>query len=104
MKKIEKCVNILRFVKFALVISAFLLTIVTTVFADDPLTTIGNMSNFIFAAIRAIGVIILAWGVVQIGLSLQSHDPSQRTNGFLTFFGGLVIALSREILGLIGIM
>ena len=69
--------------------------------ADDPLTTINNLSDFIFAAIRAIGFILLGWGVVQIGMSLQSHDPSQRTNGFLTFFGGLLIAFSKAILDLI---
>lgn len=73
------------------------------VFAEttDPLTTINNLSTFVFAAIKAIGVIILGWGVVQIGLSLQSHDASQRSNGFLTFFGGLVIAFAKEILYLI---
>ncbi len=73
------------------------------VFAEttDPLTTINNLSTFVFAAIKAIGVIILGWGVVQIGLSLQSHDASQRSNGFLTFFGGLVIAFAKEILDLI---
>ena len=67
----------------------------------DPLTTINNLSTFVFAAIKAIGIIILGWGVVQIGLSLQSHDASQRSNGFLTFFGGLVIAFAKEILDLI---
>ena len=73
------------------------------VFAEtsDPLATITNLSTFVFAAIKAIGVIILGWGVVQIGLSLQSHDASQRSNGFLTFFGGLVIAFAKEILDLI---
>ena len=71
------------------------------VLADDPLQTVNNLSNFVFAAIRAIGVIILGWGVVQIGLSFQSHDPSQRTNGFLSFFGGLVIAFAKPILDLI---
>ena len=55
----------------------------------------------ILSAIKAIGVILLGWGVVQIGLSLQSHDPSQRSTGFLTFFGGLVIAFAKEILDLI---
>jgi hypothetical protein len=77
------------------------LTFALPVYADDPLTTINNLSDFIFAAIRAIGVILLGWGVVQIGMSLQSHDPSQRTNGFLTFFGGLLIAFSKAILDLI---
>jgi len=76
-------------------------TIATPVLADDPLATINNLSTFIFAAIRAIGIILLGWGVVQIGMSLQSHDPSQRTNGFLTFFGGLVIAFAKPILDLI---
>ena len=68
---------------------------------DDPLVAINNLSTFVFSAIRAIGVILLGWGVVQIGLSLQSHDPSQRSTGFLTFFGGLVIAFAKEILDLI---
>ena len=65
---------------------------------DDPLSAINNLSTFVFAAIRAIGIILLGWGVVQIGMSLQSHDPSQRSTGFLTFFGGLIIAFAKEIL------
>lgn len=68
---------------------------------DDPLAAINNLSTFVFAAIKAIGVILLGWGVVQIGMSLQSHDPSQRSTGFLTFFGGLMIAFAKEILDLI---
>ena len=68
---------------------------------DDPLTAIDNLSTFVFSAIQAIGVIILGWGVVQIGMSLQSHDPSQRSNGFLSLFGGLMIVFAKEILDLI---
>ncbi len=56
-----------------------------------PLTVINNLSDFIFGLIRAIGMILLGFGVVQIGLSLKSHDPSQRANGFLTLAGGVVI-------------
>jgi len=48
--------------------------------ADDPLTVINNLSTFIFSLIRAIGLILLGFGIVQIGLSLKSHDPSQRAN------------------------
>ena len=50
--------------------------------AGDPLTVINNLSDFIFGVIRAVGLILLGWGIVQIGLSFQSHDPSQRSNGF----------------------
>lgn len=71
--------------------------------ADDPLTIVNNLSNFVFSAIKAIGVIILGWGVVQVGMSVQSHDASQRTQGFLCLFGGLLITFSKEILTTIGV-
>ena len=69
--------------------------------SSDPIAVVNNLSDFIFGLIRAIGIILLGWGVVQVGLSFQSHDPSQRSNGFLTLAGGLVITFSKEILNLI---
>ena len=47
------------------------------------------------------GLILLAFGVLQLGLSLKSHDPSQRANGMLTIAGGIVITFTKEILTLI---
>ena len=70
----------------------------------DPLTIVNNLSDFIFSCIKAIGVIILGWGIVQVGMSIQSHDASQRSQGFLCLFGGLVIAFAKEILTLIGVV
>lgn len=69
--------------------------------ATDPLVVVNNLSSFIFGLIRAIGLILLGFGIVQIGLSLKSHDPSQRTNGFLTLAGGIIITFAKEILALI---
>lgn len=69
--------------------------------AGDPLTVVNNLSDFIFGLIRAIGMILLGFGIVQIGLSLKSHDPSQRANGFLTLAGGVIITFAKEILTLI---
>ena len=68
---------------------------------NDPLTVVNNLSDFIFGLIRAIGLILLGFGIVQIGLSLKSHDPSQRANGFLTLAGGVIITFAKEILTLI---
>ena len=70
--------------------------------AGDPLGIVNNLSDFIFSIIKALGVIILGWGIVQVGMSIQSHDASQRTQGFLCLFGGLMIAFSKEILMAIG--
>jgi len=68
---------------------------------DDPVAVVSNLSDFIFGLIRAIGLILLGFGIVQIGMSLKSHDPSQRANGFLTLAGGVVITFAKEILTLI---
>lgn len=80
-----------------------MMSMTVPVFAEegDPLTVINNLSEFIFGIIRAIGLILLGFGIVQVGLSLKSHDPSQRANGFLTLAGGVIITFAKEILDLI---
>lgn len=87
--------------RFLLTMSIMLLP--QTAFAEggDPLAVVNNLSDFIFALIRAIGIILLGLGIMQVGLSLKSHDPSQRANGFLTLAGGIVITFTKEILNLI---
>ena len=74
---------------------------ITAFAANDPIAVVNNLSNFIFGLIRAIGLILLGFGIVQVGLSLKSHDPSQRANGFLTLAGGIIITFAKEILNLI---
>lgn len=96
-KKLLKKIGIIGAIAVALFVNQS-----TMVFAeDDPLAVINNLSTFIFSVIRAIGMILLGWGIVQIGLALKSHDPSQRANGFLTVAGGVIITFAKEILTLI---
>lgn len=110
MKKIKETTHKLpmgKHTKRGLVIYAVLIISLTcfstTAFATvtDPLVVIDNLSAFIFGLIRAVGMILLGFGIVQIGLSLKSHDPSQRANGFLTLAGGVIITFAKEILTLI---
>ena len=85
--------------------AVLMLALCTALAADtDPLTIVNNLSDFIFSCIKAIGVIVLGWGIVQLGMSIQSHDASQRTQGILCVFGGLLIAFSKEILSAIGVV
>lgn len=58
--------------------------------ADDPIAIVNNLSNFIFG-----------FGIVQVGMSLKSHDPTQRANGIMTLAGGVVITFAKEILNII---
>ncbi len=89
---------------YARVSALFLALVLTTVPAlavNDPLAAVNNLSDFIFSLIRAIGLILLGFGILQVGLSLKSHDPSQRANGMLTVAGGIVITFTKEILTLV---
>ena len=86
----------------ALTVAACVALTMTAFAAGDPLDIVNNLSDFIFSIIKALGVIILGWGIVQVGMSIQSHDASQRTQGFLCLFGGLMIAFAKEILTAIG--
>ena len=91
-----------RFYSAAILTVAIVMGCATTAnAAGDPITVVNNLSDFIFGLIRAIGMILLGFGIVQIGLSLKSHDPSQRANGFLTLAGGVIITFAKEILTLI---
>ena len=64
----------------------------------DPISVVNNLSDFIFSLIRAIGIILLGFGIVQVGMSLKSHDPSQRSQGFLCLAGGLIIVFAKSLL------
>ena len=89
------------FALYAVMVLTFCIGATCVYAAGDPLAVVNNLSTFIFSLIRAIGLILLGFGIVQVGLSLQSHDPSQRSQGFLTLAGGLVITFAKEILDLI---
>ena len=93
-QRIYKRLSILALLTLGLSVSAF---------ASDPITVISNLSSFIFGLIKAVGIILVGWGVVQVGLSIQSHDASQRSQGFLTLAGGVVAFFAQEILTLIGV-
>ena len=91
----------LFFSVFCAIALVFSFTVTAFAAEDDPIAVVNNLSEFIFGLIRAIGIILLAFGIVQVGLSLKSHDPSQRANGFLTLAGGIIITFAKEILNLI---
>lgn len=99
MKKL-KTIRKTLFVAYVALIMVSAIT--TPIYAtNDPFTVVNNFSDFMFGMIRAIGMILLGFGIVQVGLSLKSHDPSQRANGFMTVAGGIVITFAKEILNII---
>lgn len=89
-----------RLLSMAAIIACFA---VVPAFADnEALSAVNRLSDTIFALIKAVGLITCGWGVVQLGLSVQSHDASQRTQGVLCILGGLLIYFAKAILTSIG--
>lgn len=88
-----------RFYCSAVLCGALIFGTATTAFAaNDPISVVNNLSDFIFGLIRAVGLILLGWGIVQVGLSFSSHDPSQRSNGFLTLAAAWSLPLQKRFL------
>lgn len=108
MKEKEKIVNKKNLIKNTSKIKAVIMILMAIITREvmvcatsDPLAVINNLSTFIFSIVRAIGMILMLWGIVQIGMALKSHDPSQRASGFMTLAGAVIITFAKEILDLI---
>ncbi len=87
---------------FAVAILAAFLLFPTIAYADGPLESVNKLTDIVFQIVRAVGFIALMLGVVQIGMSFKSHDPSQRVSGFLGLAGGILIFFVKELLNLLG--
>ena len=99
-KKAKRALSI--WISVVMMITMMTLCTVTCFAAEDaPITVVNNLSDFMFGLVRAVGMIMLGFAVVQSGLSFKSHDPSMRDNCFLTDSGGVVITFAKEILTLI---
>ena len=85
----------------AIVIMSIVITPVNVFAANDPLSAINNLSDMLFNVARVVGIVMILYSMFQIGTSLSSHDPSLILNGVLTFVGGVLIALSKEIINAI---
>ena len=96
--KDKKKVILKRYLMTAITCAIVGVFMVPVLAESEAETAINNMSNIIFGIIRAIGIILAGWGLVQVGMSFQSHDPSQRSQGFLCLAGGLIIVFAKSIL------
>ena len=67
-----KKLNTIRKTIFVVYVALIMVSAVTTPIyaANDPVTVVNNFSDFMFGMIRAIGMILLGFGIVQVGLSL----------------------------------
>ena len=64
--------------------------------ASGPLDTINNLSDLVFQCVRAVGVIVAGYGIVQIGLAVQSMIPASGPTASWHFSAGCSSCLQRK--------
>ncbi len=75
------------------------LTITPSTGIDEVDTMFGSLTDFLFGIVKIVGAVATLFGLVQLGLSISNHDPSQRSQGFLFIAGGVIVFFAPEILG-----
>lgn len=69
---------------------------VTAFAANDPIAVVNNLSDFIFGLIRAVGLILLGWGIVQVGLSFRPTTPASAATAFSPLRAALTSPLPKR--------
>lgn len=75
----------------------------TIIVATGVENSIGQLSNILFGICKGLGIIAALFGLVQLALSFQSHDPGQRSQAALYIAGGAILFFAQSILSAIGI-
>lgn len=65
---------------------------------DPVLAPLNRLKDMVRGVVTIGGGLVALWGIVQLGLTLQSHDASQRGTGILIAIGGIIIALAPKII------
>ena len=97
-KKIEK-----RLKKIDFITLGIFLILTTTTFANGSgLDVSGELKGIlksVSTAIKLIGGASIAWGIIQLGISIKSEDPTTRPKAMLTIAAGSLIAYAGTFLG-----
>ena len=75
------------------------LTVTPSTGIDEVDTMFGSLTDFLFGIVKIVGIVSVLFGIVQVGLSISNHDPSQRAQGFMFLAGGVIVFFAPEIIG-----
>ncbi len=79
----------------------------TVAFAKDKGVTevtegIGVLKDLVLACVGGVGVIFLAWGLLDFGTAYSAHDTTQQSAAIKKVIGGLIMIAVPSILKLLG--
>lgn len=68
---------------------------------DEVDNMFNNVISFFGGVVKFAGIFVCMFGFVQIGMSISSHDASQRVNGFLFLAAGVITFFGPNIVSAI---
>lgn len=103
-KRPEKNPKHIKALRTAAIIPGIATMLVVPAYATDPVAAINKLSDLLFLVLKGMGVILVGLGVMNVALSIQSHDPSQRAQGFLALVAGVLLCAVESICAYLGII
>lgn len=64
---------------------------------------IDTIKTIVLACVGGVGVVFLAWGLLDFGTAYSAHDTTQQSQAIKKVIGGLIIVAVPTILAVLGI-
>ena len=91
----KRCTGTAAFVYFWI-----LANVPAVAFAKDEK---GNATDLVLGCVGGVGVIFLAWGLLDFGTGYSAHDTTQQSQAIKKVIGGLIMIAVPAILKLLGV-
>ncbi|MBD5559435.1 MAG: hypothetical protein HDQ87_03610 [Clostridia bacterium] len=69
--------------------------------AQDPAGVVGRTVDFLLSMLTGVGVCFIAFGVLSLAISFQSHDDAQKSRAILAILGGAVAVSVRYVIQIV---
>ncbi len=89
-----------------MLITVILVTILmaTTIVAfADAKDAVGTLADEIFGIVKVVGVVVGLFGIITLGMSISSHDATQRVGGLMLLAGGALVFFAQDLLETMGL-
>lgn len=70
---------------------------------SSGLDTVNKAQGFLLDTVTGVGVCFIAFGVISLAISFQSHDDSQRSKAVMAIVGGAIAVSVRFVLDALGV-
>ena len=104
-KKLKRLRRAQRVAVCALLVVFLAATLVTPALAADvDIPGMDLLYGLVFGFLRAMGVIVAAYGILSLVIGWNSQDTMQRITGFGMVAGGIILSTARLLLTQIGLL